>query len=1025
MSSAAKSATFTLLRLPLLWLLISSFLSDPAQAVNPHNHISQYAHSAWRVQDGVFSGLPRVLAQTTDGYLWIGTTTGLVRFDGVRFVPWSPPDGSKLPSQRINALLGGSDGSLWIGTAVGLSRWHNNHLTNYPDQQGVVTAILEDGDATIWFLISPSPSKTPLCRLNETGMKCYGSADGIPSGSYWPLAKDSKGNFWIGGQQNLGLVRWKAESHDTYKLNAPKDSNVAISSIVVEADGSLWTGIDTEGPRLGLRTFVEGAWKSYRTLEFDGSKVAVIALLRDRENALWVGTVKHGIYRIYQNKIEHFSSADGLSSDFVYKFFEDREGNVWVTTSKGIDNFRDMRIVTFSTREGLNSEEVDSVLALRDGGVWVGGPSSLEVLRDGRILRVLPQPGLHAGTTSLFEDHAGRLWVGLDDSLSVYENGKFRQIKRRDGKPTGMVFGLTEDTNNTIWVIARGSPLLGIRDYKDQEGLLPAQTPDARRVVGDPKGGLWFGLVNGDLARYKDGRTETYHFELASNPRVEQLEVYPDGSVLGATAVGLIGWRGGKQLTLSGRNGLPCDIAYASISDDRGNLWIYTQCGLVEIAKAEIHDWWLHPGIVVHPRLFDVFEGAQPGRSPFVSGATRSRDGKLWFASGSVLQSIDPLHLELNSVPPPVHVEGVIADRRNYPTQDGLQLPPNTRDLELDYTALSFVVPQKVRFRYKLEGRDLDWQESGTRRQAYYTDLRPRKYRFRVIACNNDGVWNEEGATLDFAIEPAWYQTNRFLVLCVFTMIFSFWALYRLRVRQVARTISARFDERLAERTRLARELHDTLVQTIQGSKMVADDALDEATDFPRMRQAMERLSVWLGQATDEGRAALNSLRTSTTQTNDLAESFRRALDECRIRGFPDTVFVVEGKPTDMHPIVRDEIYRIGYEAIRNACQHSEAPCLEVQLLYSRDLTLRITDNGKGIAPVVVTQGKDGHYGLQGMRERAARIGGKLDLKTSPDSGTKIELIVPGRIVFRRLRHGLPTRMRDIFRGSDGSNNMS
>jgi signal transduction histidine kinase len=338
------------------------------------------------------------------------------------------------------------------------------------------------------------------------------------------------------------------------------------------------------------------------------------------------------------------------------------------------------------------------------------------------------------------------------------------------------------------------------------------------------------------------------------------------------------------------------------------------------------------------------------------------------------------------------------------------------------------MAPQKVRFRYKLEGRDASWQDPGIRRQAFYTDLPPGKYTFRVIACNNDGVWNEEGATFNFAVSPAWYQTNRFLVLCLFTTILIFWALYRLRVRQVARTIGARFDERLAERTRLAREIHDTLVQTIQGSKMVADDALDEATDFPRMRQAMERLSVWLGQATEEGRAALNSLRTSTTQTNDLAESFRRALNECRNQGFPDTVFVAEGKATEMHPIVRDEIYRIGYEAIRNACQHAEATRLEVHISYSRDFSLRIADDGKGIVPAVVAQGKDGHYGLQGMRERSVRIGGKLSLKTSANAGTNIELIVPGRIVFLAQRSGWLTpltRIKGIFHGPDVTNDMS
>ena len=1023
MSTPAKGETLsTYLRLPLLWLLISLFVSSPAIAVDPNNHISQYAHTAWRIQDGIFEGTPRVLAQTADGYLWIGTMSGLVRFDGVRFVPWVPPDGEKLPSQRINSLLGATDGSLWIGTAVGLSRWQNNHLTNYEDQRGVATAIFEDTDSTIWANISPSAASTPLCKVNNAGMQCFGAADGIPPGAYWALTKDHQGNFWIGRHHGQGLIRWKPDSHDTFPLKGAKNTDASVSSIAVETDGSLWTGFDEPGPGLGLQKFVDGIWKPFLTSELDGSKVAVVGMLLDREKALWVGTSKNGIYRIYRDKVEHFGSTNGLSSDLVHKLFEDREGNVWAATSKGIDNFRDFRILSFSTAEGLSAEEVDSVFAAQNGDVWVGGPSSMDLLRNGHISFVLAKRKMSGGATAFFEDHANRLWVGIDETLRIYENGKFREITRKNGSPTGIIYSITEDTDNNIWVKGAG-PLIRIRDFKVAEEFSSAQVPSALRVVADPKRGVWLGLTNGDLARYQDVRTETFHFQHPSQTRVQQLTVNPDGSVLGATGDGLVGWRNGKQATLTKQNGLPCDIAYASILDDRGNLWIYMQCGLVEISKEKLQTWWEHPGAKVQSRLFDVFDGAEPGLGPF-GPVSRSPDGKLWFASGIVLQSIDPDHLASNSVLPPVHVEGVVADHRNYPPQDGLRLPPITRDVEVDYTALSFVAPQKVRFRYKLEGRDTVWQDSGIRRQAFYTDLRPGRYKFRVTACNNDGVWNEQGATLDFAVVPAWYQTTRFLVVCFLTTIFIFWALYRLRVRQVARAISARFDERLAERTRLARDIHDTLVQTIQGSKMVADDALDEATDFPHMREAMARLSVWLGQATEEGRAALNSLRTSTTQTNDLAESFRRALNECRMQGFPEVVFLAEGKAAEMHPIVRDEIYRIGYEAIRNACQHSEGTRLEVQLSYLRDLTLRVTDNGRGIASDVAAQGKDGHYGLQGMRERADRISGSLSLKTSPDSGTEIELIVPGRIVFRSPRSSwspLFTRMKELFRGPVGT----
>jgi len=363
---------------------------------------------------------------------------------------------------------------------------------------------------------------------------------------------------------------------------------------------------------------------------------------------------------------------------------------------------------------------------------------------------------------------------------------------------------------------------------------------------------------------------------------------------------------------------------------------------------------------------------------------------------------VDPNHLNRNEIPPPVLIEGVLADHKSY-LDDNLRLPALTRDLEIDYTALSFSAPKKVRFRYKLEDRDGDWQEPGTRRQAIYSDLPPGRYRFRVIACNNDGVWNKEGASLAFSVAPAWYQTGAFRSLCIGSVIFLVWAIYRLRVRQVANAMSVRFDERLAERTRMARELHDTLLQTIQGSKLVADDALEKSADSDRMRRALEQLSGWLGRAAEEGRAALNSLRTSTTQRNDLAEGFQRAIQECRLHSPIEASFAVAGETQDMHPVVRDEVFRIGYEAIRNACAHSHGSRMEVELTYAQDLTLRVADNGVGIASSVLDQGRDGHFGLQGMRERAARIGAKLEIVSSAESGTQVTAVVPGSIVFRRI----------------------
>jgi signal transduction histidine kinase len=315
-------------------------------------------------------------------------------------------------------------------------------------------------------------------------------------------------------------------------------------------------------------------------------------------------------------------------------------------------------------------------------------------------------------------------------------------------------------------------------------------------------------------------------------------------------------------------------------------------------------------------------------------------------------------------------------------------------------------VPERVQFKYKLDGADNEWQNVGARREAFYTQLGPHHYRFHVIACNQDGVWNSVGAIVEFSIAPAWYQSYWFFALCAAVIFLIVWVLYRLRLRQVAEAMSIRFDERLSERTRIARDFHDTLLQTIQGSKLMADSALKHGADPSRIRGAMEQISVWMGQATDDGRAALNSLRTSITETNDLADAFRRSMEECRINGFVEATFSVAGTASEMHPIVRDEVYRIGFEAIRNACVHSHGTKLQVELAYADDLSLRVRDDGIGIEAAILHHGKEGHFGLQGMRERADRIMARLAVDTSAESGTEIKLIVPGSIIYRKAPSG-------------------
>ena len=1001
----------------LLWF--SAFLAfavgaRPALAVEPTYRLTQYAHSTWRIQDGFLTGIPIAITQTSDGYIWIGTQSGLMRFDGIRFVRWTPPNGEQLMSTRIDALVGARDGSLWIGTAGGLSRWYDNHLTNYTDYPGIVPQIVESRSGAIWIVLTPAKAGLgPLCQVVAKGMECHGAKEGIPEGVYDSLVEDAEGNLWLGGDTRL--VRWRADSQSVYAPSALKRNAgfTGFASLASGPDGTVWAGITDIGPGLGLQKLVHGSWSPFVAGKFNSTSIAVQGLLLDRENSLWIGTAKQGLYRIFGDKVEHFGGTDGLSSDFVIKCFEDREGNLWVLTSMGVESFRNQRVLSFSTREGLTTPEVDSILARRDGSLWIGGSESLDILRDGRVTSLVSKKGLPGDqVTSLFEDRTGRVWMGIDDKLMVYENNKFRQVNRPDGSPIGMVFGITEDRAGDIWTESRGrpGPLMRIKNLEVRDVFSPPEVPGGRRVAPDPGGGIWIGLRSGDLARLAGGKLETFAFHLPYDQRgVEQIAVTRDGSVLGATSFGMIGWRLGKQSTLTVRNGLPCDMVYAFVFDDFANLWLNTQCGIVQITDSDLQKWWKNPDVVLQPTLFDVFDGALPGRAPFSSTA-KTPDGRVWFASYAEVQMVDPNKVAGNKIAPPVHIESVIADRRQYAPQDGLFLPALTRDVEIDYTALSFVAPQKVRFRYKLEGRDKAWLEPGTRRQVFYTDLRPGPYTFRVIACNNDGVWNEEGAVLTFNVAAAWYQTNWFLSAALLGLLLFVWALYSLRVKSIEDSISARFDERLAERTRLARELHDTFLQTLQGSKMVADNALADPSDAPGMRHAVERMSGWLEKAIHEGRAALNSLRSSTVMGNDLAEAFQRAVEDCRLQGFSDVSFSAEGAPAEMHPIVRDEIYRIGYEAIHNARQHSKGTRLDVRLSYADDVTLLVSDNGQGIDEEVRTKGKDGHFGLQGMRERAIRIDGKLDIASSPKTGTRIGLTVPGRIVFRQKR-----RLRDTF----------
>jgi signal transduction histidine kinase/ligand-binding sensor domain-containing protein len=977
-----------------------------AHALDPDRRISQYAHTAWRVRDGAFAGEPDAIAQTTDGYMWIGTHAGLLRFDGVRFVPFAPPAGQHLPNPAVISLLGATDGSLWIGTASGLAQWKNGELFTFPEIAGRVNSIYADGDGTIWIARSRTDAGG-VCKVAVSIATCYTPKDEVPPNAN-VLIKDNLGFFLIG--HSTGIVRWKPGSSTSYELPGLKSNRglAGISDLALAPDGSVWVGLWHPGHGLGLEQLVNDSWKTFITPTLDGSRLRVSSLRLDRHNALWIATYETGIYRVHDGNVDHFASADGLSSDTVESLFEDREGNLWLTTTGGVDCFRSIPVVSFS-HEGLGAgDAVMSIFAARDGTVWIGNHGELDFVRGNVVSSIGPKHGLPGErVTSLFEDHAGRLWVGVDNGLFVYEHGRFTLVHRPDGGPVGIVLAMTEDIDHNVWAsVIRNPPGRPTRliCFRDGRFIKEISDPglDVVSLAADPQSGLWLGLSPGGLARYRNDQVQVLPLNDAS-VRVGQVLASSDGSVLAASDHGLVEWRGDSQHTLDENNGLPCNRIFAMVADKHSDLWLYAQCGLIKIKSDDLQRWREHSELKVKFDLFDAFDGAQPYLPAFRPVATRSSDGRLWFANDTVAQMIDPDGLLRNPIPPPVHIEDVMADRKTYSPQNGLRLPALTRDLEIDYTGLSFVVPQKVRFQYKLEGYDRDWQDPGTRRQAFYSNLPPRSYTFHVKACNNSGVWNEAGASLDFNIAPAYYQTSWFLALCIATAAASLYLLYLLRVKQVAHQVRGRMEAQIAERERIARDLHDTLLQGFQGLILKFHAITKRIPDRDPIRQDMEKTLDYGDEVLAEGRDRVRNLRTSAGALRDLPTAFERVADEMRQGSSAIVKTVVEGSERELHPGVLEESYSIGREALVNALSHSQGQHVELEITYdAKQFRLRIRDNGRGIEPKILEKGRrDGHWGLQGMRERAQKIGGQLEFWSGPSSGTEVQLTVPAKTAYR------------------------
>jgi len=960
--------------------------------------IAQFAHTAWGPKEGAPSAIT-ALAQSVDGYLWLGNHDGLYRFDGVVFERYQPQAGGPLPVGTVSSLLALPNGDLWIAFQPGAaSLLRNGNATNYTVHEGVpngtIWSFARDRDGTIWAATSGG-----LVRLEGDRWKEVGEDWSFPGKSARAVFLDREGTLWVSTEDTLVFLPPGVKRFQPTGIRVGK-----VTRIAQAASGKLWMAETTRSVRpIPL---------SDKRLPPDETEVQVGSqgILFDSEGALWITSLGDGLRRspapeLLRGRIKEFSAAvesftakDGLSDDVVSPILQDREENIWVGTNNGLDRFRKTNLVPVVFPFKPHQPTWVSGDA---GDVWVYDLGVMIRVHGGRADR---SHQFLSEVRSAYRNPTGTIWWLCDDAVYRYEAGNYTRIAlptsfpKRDLAETPLA---TEDGSGALWLSAEREGVF-YRENRVWHRLEAASefaklTP--RTAFTDWMGRAWFGYEGGTIILLKDENIQ----------RVFPADDSPVGSVRAIEGQGRHTWVGG-ELGLAFFDGshfrrvVPANAeTFGRVigveETSNGSLWLAGSKGVIEIAATEVQQVLSDASYRVKYRIFDSFDGL-PGiltRAPI-----QGTDGKLWFSGTGGIVWIDPANISTNALPPPALIRSVRANGRQAGSLTNLVLAPRTTDLQIGYTALSLSVPEKVRFRYKLEEVDKDWRDAGNRREAFYTRLGPGKYHFRVIACNNDGVWNEEGAHLDFNIAPAWYQTLWFQTLMALAGIGLIWLLYRLRLRQICARADLRYAERLEERMRIARELHDTLLQSFQGSLLVMQSARNLLSRRPEQAEKTldDAISTAAG-AIGEGRDAIQGLRSSTTVTNDLACAIRTLGQELAVgESNPNAAefhVEVEGTPRDLHPILRDEVYRIAGEAVRNAFKHAQAQRIEVEIRYDkRQFRLRVRDNGKGIDPKLLnTDGRAGHYGLPGMRERAKLMGGKLAAWSELDSGTEVELRIP------------------------------
>lgn len=996
-SSLCKSTLITSVHiLALLWLTLFCLISTPQVA-------AQYRFDILNTDSGLPQNSVYSILQTRDGYLWFSTLDGLVRYDGASFRVFNRANTKGINSNRIQCLFEDRDDVLWIGTEDGgLTRHSKGVFTTYTTEHGLlnntVLQIRQAKDGALLVMTVAGLMRFDSEKFEVISRDVFKIEGDIghqgPTGTTWHR---------VGGE----LRRIQNGSVTTYKVAGGGRGNLTHNQVFEDRQGRLWLGVWQKGE---LLLFKDGSYTTF-TVKNGLPPALFVTFCEDRKGAIWWGTDGGGLVRFKDGNFTTYTTEQGLSSNDIDTIFEDREGTIWVGThDNGVTRLTRPVITTYSEKDGMVGKIFYPIIEDRSGCIWTGY-EGMNRFKDGKFTyyplnitrRHIQARESFATIQALYEDREGSLWIGHNRGLITFKDEKF--TNRQEITERGWIYAIYQDSQGALWIGFDNA----LMRYKDGEvkrfGFNDGFRDLVQPIYEDRQGRIWIGSYGG-LAQYVDGRLVFYtERDGLSTNRIRSIYEDSDGVLwIGTYDGGLNRFQDGKFTSYTMKEGMFSNGVFAILEDPRGNFWMSSNQGIYRVRKQQLNDFAEGRIKRIHSVSYGKADGmlnteCNGGRHP---AGIKTRDGRLWFPTFNGIAIVDPEAAPFNSVPPPAMIENAILDREELDISQPVEIRPGKNDLEIHYTALSFIKTDHIQFKYKLEGLDRDWVEVGNRREAYYSHLPAGAYTFRVIAANSDGVWNEEGTRLLIKVLPPFYSTWWFLTLSALAVTGAGLLLYRRRISklQKARIAQEAFSRQLissqeGERKRIAAELHDSLGQNLLVIKNWATMARRSLEPECRAREPLDEIASAVSHSIEEVREIAYNLRPYHLDETGLTEAIQSMLEKV---AEPSNIrFTAEIDPIDRLLSADSEInlYRVIQESVNNIIKHSEATAAGVMIKRDSDsIRIVIKDDGKGFELQEILSKKDHGFGLTGIMERVRLLQGRESIQSAPGNGTTITIIL-------------------------------